>query len=60
MTGQSEPVPPSPPPDETSDVSINIERPKVQTVHKLGTVLGVFVPCLQSVLGIILFIRFTW
>ena len=27
---------------------------------KLGTLLGVFVPCLQNILGIILFIRLSW
>ncbi|KAK9115011.1 hypothetical protein Syun_021808 [Stephania yunnanensis] len=27
---------------------------------KLGTVMGVFVPCLQNILGIIYYIRFSW
>lgn len=27
---------------------------------KFGTVMGVFVPCLQSILGIIYYIRFSW
>ena len=27
---------------------------------KLGTVMGVFVPCLQNILGVILFIRLSW
>ncbi|XP_021904773.1 cation-chloride cotransporter 1 [Carica papaya] len=27
---------------------------------KLGTMMGVFVPCLQNILGIIYYIRFTW
>ena len=27
---------------------------------KLGTVIGVFVPCLQNILGVILFIRLSW
>jgi hypothetical protein len=27
---------------------------------KLGTLMGVFVPCLQNILGIIYYIRFTW
>ncbi|KAL1522216.1 hypothetical protein AB1Y20_021853 [Prymnesium parvum] len=28
--------------------------------HKLGTVMGVFVPCLQNILGIIYFVRLSW
>lgn len=27
---------------------------------KLGTMMGVFVPCLQNILGIIYYIRFSW
>jgi potassium/chloride transporter 4/5/6 len=27
---------------------------------KMGTMMGVFVPCLQNILGIIYYIRFTW
>ncbi|XP_044509296.1 cation-chloride cotransporter 1-like isoform X4 [Mangifera indica] len=27
---------------------------------KLGTMMGVFIPCLQNILGIIYYIRFTW
>jgi len=27
---------------------------------KLGTLLGVFVPCLQNILGIIFYIQFSW
>jgi len=27
---------------------------------KLGTLMGVFVPCLQNILGIIYYIRFSW
>ncbi|KAF0918735.1 hypothetical protein E2562_025855, partial [Oryza meyeriana var. granulata] len=30
------------------------------TETKLGTMMGVFVPCLQNILGIIYYIRFTW
>ena len=29
-------------------------------IGKLGTLMGVFVPCLQNILGIIFYIRFTW
>ena len=31
-----------------------------ETEPKLGTMMGVFVPCLQNILGIIYYIRFTW
>lgn len=31
-----------------------------ETGPKLGTLMGVFVPCLQNILGIIYYIRFTW
>ncbi|CAA0827572.1 Cation-chloride cotransporter 1 [Striga hermonthica] len=36
-----------------------IERPQANSV-KLGTMMGVFVPCLQNILGIIYYIRFSW
>lgn len=29
-------------------------------IGKMGTLMGVFVPCLQNILGIIFYIRFTW
>ncbi|KAL6850373.1 hypothetical protein ACP4OV_021000 [Aristida adscensionis] len=32
----------------------------METEPKLGTLMGVFVPCLQNILGIIYYIRFTW
>ncbi|GAB4861980.1 Protein ccc1 [Ancistrocladus abbreviatus] len=41
------------------DISITLERPKMADV-KLGTVMGVFLPCLQNILGIIYYIRFSW
>jgi hypothetical protein len=31
-----------------------------ETGPKFGTMMGVFVPCLQNILGIIYYIRFTW
>ncbi|XP_052179630.1 cation-chloride cotransporter 1 isoform X2 [Diospyros lotus] len=46
-------------PRDQEDVSITLERPKTTTV-KLGTMMGVFVPCLQNILGIIYYIRFSW
>ncbi|GLJ53236.1 hypothetical protein SUGI_1134600 [Cryptomeria japonica] len=44
---------------EGENVSITLGHPKEKDV-KLGTLMGVFVPCLQNILGIIFYIRFTW
>lgn len=57
MAGQQVPAPTSP--REGEDVSITLGQPKKKDV-KLGTLLGVFVPCLQNILGIIFYIRFSW
>ncbi|KAL0300564.1 UNVERIFIED_CONTAM: Cation-chloride cotransporter 1 [Sesamum radiatum] len=46
-------------PRDGDDVPINIEPPKSETV-KSGTMMGVFIPCLQNILGIIYYIRFSW
>ncbi|CAA0825404.1 Cation-chloride cotransporter 1 [Striga hermonthica] len=40
-------------------VDVSVERPQANSV-KLGTMMGVFVPCLQNILGIIYYIRFSW
>uniref|UniRef100_A0A1D1ZAA7 Cation-chloride cotransporter 1 n=1 Tax=Anthurium amnicola TaxID=1678845 RepID=A0A1D1ZAA7_9ARAE len=50
---------PSSPRDGGENVSITLGHPK-QTGPKLGTMMGVFVPCLQNILGIIYYIRFSW
>lgn len=57
MTGEQTHVPSSP--RDGEDVAITLERPKIAEV-KLGTVMGVFLPCLQNILGIIYYIRFSW
>ncbi|XP_020273287.1 cation-chloride cotransporter 1 [Asparagus officinalis] len=57
MTGEQIPAPSSP--REGEDVSITLGRPK-ETGPKMGTMMGVFVPCLQNILGIIYYIRFSW
>ncbi|XP_021724499.1 cation-chloride cotransporter 1-like isoform X1 [Chenopodium quinoa] len=57
MTGEQSHAPSSP--RDGEDVSIMLERPKDADV-KLGTLMGVFLPCLQNILGIIYYIRFTW
>ncbi|KAK9697130.1 hypothetical protein RND81_08G016900 [Saponaria officinalis] len=57
MTGEQSQVPSSP--RDGEDVSITLEQPKSSEI-KLGTMMGVFLPCLQNILGIIYYIRFTW
>ncbi|KAA8514853.1 hypothetical protein F0562_018032 [Nyssa sinensis] len=57
MTGEQVLAPSSP--RDGQDVSTALERPKTMGV-KLGTMMGVFVPCLQNILGIIYYIRFSW
>ncbi|CAO2045364.1 unnamed protein product [Urochloa humidicola] len=46
-------------PRDGEDVGITIGCPK-EIEPKLGTLMGVFIPCLQNILGIIYYIRFTW
>ncbi|XP_042424867.1 cation-chloride cotransporter 1-like isoform X1 [Zingiber officinale] len=58
MTGEQVPTPSSPR-NGGEDISITIGLPKVAS-PKLGTMMGVFVPCLQNILGIIYYIRFSW
>ncbi|XP_047311782.1 cation-chloride cotransporter 1-like [Impatiens glandulifera] len=41
------------------DASATLGHPKTPGL-KLGTMMGVFVPCLQNILGIIYYIRFSW
>lgn len=57
MTGEPIPAPSSP--RDGEDVAITLGRPK-ETGPKLGTMMGVFVPCLQNIMGIIYYIRFSW
>ncbi|XP_010275768.1 PREDICTED: cation-chloride cotransporter 1-like isoform X1 [Nelumbo nucifera] len=60
MIGEQIPAPSSPRDRrDGEDVSITLGRPKPTGV-KLGTMMGVFVPCLQNILGIIYYIRFSW
>ncbi|KAL7606912.1 hypothetical protein Lser_V15G14552 [Lactuca serriola] len=58
MTGEQISVPSSPKNGEGHSVADQI--PKVSNGHKLGTMMGVFIPCLQNILGIIYYIRFSW
>ncbi|XP_048141047.1 cation-chloride cotransporter 1 isoform X3 [Rhodamnia argentea] len=57
MTGEQIPAPSSP--RDGEDVSITLGHRKTSDL-KLGTMMGVFVPCLQNILGIIYYIRFSW
>lgn len=57
MTGEPSQAPSSP--REGEDGSSLEQHPK-NTGIKLGTMMGVFVPCLQNILGIIYYIRFSW
>ncbi|KAF5472563.1 hypothetical protein F2P56_009274 [Juglans regia] len=57
MTGEPIPAPSSP--RDGEDVAITNGLPKRADL-KLGTLMGVFVPCLQNILGIIYYIRFSW
>ncbi|XP_076946383.1 cation-chloride cotransporter 1-like [Bidens hawaiensis] len=55
MTGEHTPVLTSP-----KDASHVTKHPKASGNVKLGTMMGVFIPCLQNILGIIYYIRFSW
>ncbi|KAJ4976893.1 hypothetical protein NE237_001999 [Protea cynaroides] len=57
MTGEQ--IPAASSPRDREDVSITLDQPKPSGV-KLGTMMGVFLPCVQSILGIIYYIRFSW
>ncbi|KAM1123202.1 hypothetical protein FF1_004602 [Malus domestica] len=57
MTDEQTAAPSSP--RDGEDIAITQGRPKPSDL-KLGTLMGVFVPCLQNILGIIYYIRFSW
>lgn len=57
MTGDQLQAPSSP--RDGDDPTSTLERPK-RTGVQLGTMMGVFMPCLQNILGIIYYIRFSW
>ncbi|BFI30506.1 protein MpCCC1 [Marchantia polymorpha subsp. ruderalis] len=44
-------------PDDVTGSYISLVQPRSA---KLGTLMGVFIPCLQNILGIIFYIRFSW
>nr|ACE78321.1 cation-chloride cotransporter-like protein [Lotus tenuis] len=57
MTGEQVAAPSSP--RDGEDITIPAGLPKPPAL-RLGTMMGVFIPCLQSILGIIYYIRFSW
>ncbi|KAF5752707.1 cation-chloride cotransporter 1 [Tripterygium wilfordii] len=57
MTEEQTAAPSSP--RDGEDVTITDGRLKGNDL-KLGTMMGVFVPCLQNIMGIIYYIRFSW
>ncbi|KAJ4702997.1 Cation-chloride cotransporter 1 [Melia azedarach] len=60
MTGEQIAAPSSPRDGrDGEDAPIAYGHPKHSDV-KLGTLMGVFIPCLQNILGIIYYIRFSW
>uniref|UniRef100_A0A6N2MZY6 Amino acid permease/ SLC12A domain-containing protein n=1 Tax=Salix viminalis TaxID=40686 RepID=A0A6N2MZY6_SALVM len=60
MTGEQVAAPSSPRRDgEDASFTFDRDRPRPNDL-KLGTMMGVFVPCLQNILGIIYYIRFSW
>ncbi|KAG5254639.1 cation-chloride cotransporter [Salix suchowensis] len=59
MTGEPVAAPSSPRDGEDVPISFDRDRPRPIDL-KLGTMMGVFIPCLQNILGIIYYIRFSW
>eukprot|EP00258_Populus_trichocarpa_P014805 XP_006369978.2 cation-chloride cotransporter 1 [Populus trichocarpa] len=59
MTGEPVAAPSSPRDGEDGSISFDRDRPRPNDL-KLGTMMGVFIPCLQNILGIIYYIRFSW
>ncbi|XP_054803506.1 cation-chloride cotransporter 1 isoform X1 [Prosopis cineraria] len=57
MTGEQLQQPSSPRDGENISITVGQPRP---AGPQLGTMMGVFIPCLQSILGIIYYIRFSW
>ncbi|XP_058269367.1 solute carrier family 12 member 7 isoform X7 [Hemibagrus wyckioides] len=45
---------------EEADEEENAKKKTVKTRPQMGTFMGVYLPCLQNILGVILFLRMTW
>lgn len=48
------------PPNKDTTDETNKDGKKAKQSNKLGTLLGVFLPCVQNIFGVILFIRASW
>eukprot|EP00271_Cylindrocystis_brebissonii_P023571 TRINITY_DN9846_c0_g2_i1.p1 TRINITY_DN9846_c0_g2~~TRINITY_DN9846_c0_g2_i1.p1 ORF type:complete len:989 (+),score=206.25 TRINITY_DN9846_c0_g2_i1:128-3094(+) len=59
MGGQQQPASPHAGGDGT-EVQISIGNNRNQRVAKHGTIMGVFIPCVQNIMGIIFYIRLSW
>ncbi|KAK1378378.1 Cation-chloride cotransporter 1 [Heracleum sosnowskyi] len=58
MTGEQSA--PASSPRDSEDDSVNLEKQPKAPSMKLGTIMGVFLPCFQNIMGTIYFIRFSW
>nr|UQS87556.1 solute carrier family 12 member 7b [Rhamdia quelen] len=45
---------------EAADEEEGAKKKTVKTSPQMGTFMGVYLPCLQNILGVILFLRMTW
>uniref|UniRef100_A0AAR2II11 Solute carrier family 12 member 5b n=1 Tax=Pygocentrus nattereri TaxID=42514 RepID=A0AAR2II11_PYGNA len=45
---------------EHEEAENNEEDHGIKTAPRMGTVMGVYLPCMQNILGVILFLRMTW
>ncbi|CAL8243370.1 unnamed protein product [Lota lota] len=46
--------------EHEEEESANISRRKAPKAPNMGTLMGVYLPCLQNIFGVILFLRLTW
>lgn len=60
MTGEQSLVSNSPRSGEHRSTAEQHPKMQVRNEVKFGTMMGVFIPCLQNILGIIYYIRFSW
>eukprot|EP00897_Mesotaenium_endlicherianum_P007569 jgi/Mesen1/6840/ME000351S05963 len=56
MAGQTVPVSPR----DSDEMRISLGANRNLRTAKLGTLMGVFIPCLQNIMGIIFYIRMSW
>ncbi|XP_059926654.1 solute carrier family 12 member 4 isoform X2 [Gadus macrocephalus] len=46
--------------EHEEEESANVSRKKAPKAPNMGTLMGVYLPCLQNIFGVILFLRLTW